>query len=381
MSTPLHDRVIRYLAASGWRKPEEKGAAGELWVHPASKFTLPIPYQLDRDSGDWAVIAERLALIEDVPVTTITVRFTEQPMDVVNLAAANDIRVKDTIALEAGVTLVQSYWTMLRSSATTAMAPRGYITTYRKSGDDLIAGARLAHTRRGSFIIPILLPLSDPPPDPEPKQDPIPGVSVTAEPEPLERRVMRTFAEALAAIDTVVVQPAKEPQAKVMPELVRAGVSHQFANALHRVLAEQTVSEFSAAFDWAPVGETPTTARKVAIPSEADELVRVVVARLKERAPSRVDEQFVGPIRRVERDPDAETGSVTVQSIRNGRPANVTVRLSPELLDQAWDWARDHRTLVVNSKVERTSDGLIARTNDAVLPVLVEAKDKAESET
>lgn len=377
MNTPLHDRVVRYLAASGWTAPHEKGSAGELWVHPASKFTLPIPYQLDREGVEWRAVAERLAMIENVPVTTITVRFSEQPMDVVNLAAANDIRVKDTIALEAGVALVQSYWTMLRSAATTAMAPRSFITTYRKSGDELIAGARLAHTRKGSFIIPILLPLSDPPPDPNPRQDPIPGVvSVTVEPEPLERRVMRTFAEALSAINTLVVQPAKEPQGTVMPELVRAGVSHQFANALHRVLTEQTVSEFSAAFEWAPVGETPTTARKVAIPSEADELVRVVVARLKEKVPSRVEEQFVGPIRRVERDPDAETGSVTVQSIRNGRPANVTVRLSPELLDQAWDWARDHRTLVVNSKVERTSDGLIARTNDAVLPVLVEAKEQ-----
>lgn len=375
MSTPLHDRVVRYLAASGWRAPDEQGSVGELWRHPSSEVVVPVPYQLEAGSLDWQVLMERLAWIEGVAVADVAARFTDVAMDVVNLRAANDTLVRDTIALEAGVTLIQSYWTMLRSSATTAMAPRPFIRRYRKSGDELIAAARMAHTRKGSFIIPILLPLSEPEPDAETaKAEPLPGMGVTAAREPLERRIMRTFADSLAALDSVAIQPSKEPRAAAVDELVRAGVSHQFVNALHRVLTEETVSEFSANFEWAPVGDPPKTVRAVSIPSAASERLRGVASRLRETSPPRTEEQFVGPIRRVERDPGTDTGFVTVQTVRNGHPASIAVPVSGAILSQAWDWARDHITLVVNSKVRRTGEGLIAQSTDAVTPLMLDVE-------
>jgi hypothetical protein len=51
---------------------------------------------------------------------------------------------------------------------------------------------------------------------------------------------MRTFAESLAALDAVAVQPELEPTSDSVHDLVRAGVSHQFASALHRVLDEDS---------------------------------------------------------------------------------------------------------------------------------------------
>ena len=373
MTTPLHDRVVHYLASTGWRAPEEKGEVGALWRHPTSEFILPVPFQLGADGIDLQVIVERLSRVEGRPAADIAARLAEQATDVVKLRAANDSRIKDTIAFDAGVTLMRSYWTMLRSSATTATGPRAFIRHYRKSGDELVASARMAHTRRGSFVIPILLPLSEPPPDEKAKREPpLQGMEMTAAPEPVERRVMRTFAESLAALDKLVVQPEREPKPSMVPALVRAGVSHQFVRALHDVLTEETVSEFSASFEWAPVGEPPKGVSDVAIPAAALPRVKAVVARLKDERTPRSEEQFVGPIRRVERDPDAETGSVTVQSYRNGHPASIAVRVSSDVLDQAWEWARAHKTLVVNSRVRRTSDGLMAETDDAVMPLMLD---------
>jgi hypothetical protein len=339
---------------------------------------MPVPYELAVGSTDWKVLLDRMAWIEGVSVPDLAARFTELAMDVVNLRAANDDRIKDTIALEAGVTLIESYWTMLRSSATTAMAPSPFIRQFRKSGDGLISAARLAHTRKGSFIIPILMPLPD---EEEPEAaienaDPLPGM-VTMARESLERRVMRTFADSLAALDTVAIQPEKFPRPTQVEVLVRAGVSDRFVLALHRVLTEETVSEFSASFDWAPVGDPPKTVSAVSIPSAASERLKAVAERLRETAPPRAEEQFVGPIRRVERDPHGETGSVTVQAIRNGREANIVVPVSPTVLAQAWDWARDHVTLVVNSKVRRTGEGLIAQDTDALNPLMVNVQTPA----
>jgi hypothetical protein len=375
VTTALRDRVVRYLAATGWLAPEEVGEVGQLWRHPTSSFILPVPDHLVDGGIDWQVITERLARLEGIKVAEVVARLAEQAVDVVNLRAANNIVIRDTIPLEAGVTLVQSYWTMLRSSATTALGPRSFIRRYRKTGDDLVAAARMAHTKRGSFIIPILLPLSEPEPDEKTPEEPtLPNMEVTAAPEPLERRVMRTFAESLAALDTLAVRPEKEPQgSSVVHELVRAGVSHQFVSALYRVLTENAVAEFSAAFEWAPIGDPPKGVREVAIPAAASERIKSVGSHLKDAPTPRFEEQFVGPIRRVERDADADTGTVTVQTFRNGHTANVAVRVSASVLDQAWEWARDRKTLVVQSRVRRTGDGLVAVSSDAVTPLMLDA--------
>jgi hypothetical protein len=219
-----------------------------------------------------------------------------------------------------------------------------------------------------------LLPLSEPEPDDEETtaEPGFPDMEITAAKEPLERRVMRTFAESLAALDSLVVTPEREPQAASVHELIRAGVSHQFVSAVDRVLTEDAVAEFSAAFEWAPVGNPPKGVREVSIPTDARRRLKSVASRLRDTPTKRSEEQFVGPIRRVERDPNDETGTVTVQTIRNGHSASIAVRVSPRVLDQAWEWARDRTTLVVQSRVRRTSDGLIAVMNDAVTPLMLD---------
>lgn len=373
MTTALHDRLVRYLAASGWLPPDEVGQVGGMWRHPESDYLLPVPNDLDAEGIDWQVITERLAMLEGAKVSEVVTRLEGQAVDIANLRAANDIIIHDTIPYKAGVTLVQSSWTMLRSSATTALGPKANIRNYRKTGDELISTARMAHTRRGSFIIPILLPIPDPKPDDEErKQPPLPDMGIATEREPQERRIMRTFAEALAAIDMMAVQPEKEPRPSIDYELIRAGVSHQFANALHDVLTATSVSEFSAKFEWAPIGTPPQGLREVSIPADARDRIRDVARRLKVSPTPRVEEAFSGPIRSVERDPDpgVDTGLVTVQTTRNGRVAHVSVRVSAEILDQAWQWARERQTVVVNSKVRRTSDGLMADKSDAVEPMM-----------
>ncbi|WP_131810361.1 hypothetical protein [Mycolicibacter heraklionensis] len=372
MTTVLHDRLVQYLTATGWIPPEEVGQVGGLWRHPRSDYLLPVPNELDAEGIDWQVITERLAMVEGATVSDVVDRLTGRMVDIANLRAANDIIIRDTIPYAAGVTLVQSSWTMLRASATTALGAKANIRSYRKTGDGLISTARMAHTRRGSFVIPILLPIPDPKPGAKKsKEPPIPGMDETTyEAEPMERRVMRTFAEALAAIDVVAVQPEREPRASVDYELVRAGVSHQLLGALHRVLTETAVSEFSAKFEWAPLGPPPKGLREISIPTAASDRIKVVANRLKTSTAPRLVEAFSGPIRGVARDLDTDSGLVTVQTTRNGHPANVSVRVSAEVLDEAWQWARDRQTVVVKSTVRRTSEGLMADRSDAVEPMM-----------
>ena len=126
-----HDRLTRYLTATGWLAPTDPGPAGGLWRHPQSELLLPVPNDLVEDGIDWQRLVERLALVEEAAVADVLARLDGRMVDIANLRAANDIVISDTIPFTAGVTLVREGWTMLRASATTSLGPRPFIRRYR----------------------------------------------------------------------------------------------------------------------------------------------------------------------------------------------------------------------------------------------------------
>lgn len=224
----------------------------------------------------------------------------------------------------------------------------------------------MAHTKRGSFIIPIHIPI----PEPETVVDTFPGDEFRAAPESAERRVMRTFAQALAAVDELAIRPEREPGGDAIHDLIRAGVSHEFGAALQRVLAEEAVSEFSANFVWAAgVPAPPSTPATVSVPSAAAERVKAVALKLRSEAASKRTEYLTGPIVGVHRDPESQAGIVIVQATRNARLANITINISPEVVDTALDWMKARETVSIESTVHRTSQGLIAERRDSVTPL------------
>jgi hypothetical protein len=79
----------------------------------------------------------------------------------------------------------------------------------------IVAVARDVEARS---IIPLLMPVSEPP-------EIDPGLVDAAPPEPVERRVMRTFAEALTRMHDLVVTPEREPRPEDTLGLMFAGVS------------------------------------------------------------------------------------------------------------------------------------------------------------
>ena len=366
MTTP-RESLTNYLTSTGWVPPVETGPAGGLWMHPDSDLLLPVPHEFIQGGLDWQLIVDRLAQVEGAEPSDVLARLDGRLVDVANIRAANDIVIRDTIPYSAGVTMVRESWTMLRAAATTSIGQRSHIRHYRRSADTIIESARMAHTRRGSFIIPIYLPL----PELETDPDSLPTQELqTAVSESRERRIMRTFAEALAAIKEIAVVPEKELSANGVQDLVRAGVSHEFAASLKRVLAEEAIAEFSATFVWAPGGgPPPRTPSEVSIPAAAAERLKRVSEKLKTAAVPHQTEYLTGPIVGVHRDDEDQSGVVTVQVSRNARLAHVSVNVSREHLDEALDWMKARETVVVQSRVHRSSSGLFADTADAVTPL------------
>ena len=360
--TDMRRSLVSYLQSVGWAAASAEGEEGQVWRRKGSRLAVPVPVELEEGGPEWELILDRLARVEETDTELVEQRIRRRLIDVTNLRAANDLVIADTIPYAVAVSMVRDSWTMFRSCATTSLGARAHIDgNYRRRGDGILELARMAHTRRGSFIIPIYMPV----PEPEEAADQFEGVE-TAPPETYERRVMRTFAESLSVIETVL-EPEVEPTASDLMEMIHAGVSHEFAASLHRILRNESVAEFSAEFEWATgAGPTPQTPRKVEIPSAAAERVERVSRQLKSQKQKRGIEMLTGPIVAVERNHDDTGGVVTIQTVRAARDCHVSVNVSRERLDQALDWMKQRSTALMTGRVHRTGPSLFVDRKDGI---------------
>lgn len=359
----LRESLVSYLSATGWEEPASAGPAGASWSRPGTRLRIPVPEELGSADWLWADVIRRLAEVEGRTFKEVDSAVKGWTCDVTNVRAANDIVIADTIPLEAGAQLVTGAWTMFRACATTSLGGRAHIRgNYRKLAELSVASARMAHTVRGSYVVPIMMPLTLP----EDRRAPLPDMQVVAQ-EPAERRITRTFAEALNGVKQLVVDPEREPKRADIHDLVTAGVSHEFMSALHRIVSAKAVATFSAEFQWSPAAPSPASLpQRVEIPAAAEERLEAVSAHMRQVAPKRLAEVLTGPVVEVRHIPDEPIGSAVIQTTRGGRMAFVRVPVSAARLDQVLTWMRSHETAVISGRVRRDASGLRCDRVDAI---------------
>lgn len=351
--------VRHYLSTSGWNE-QPPGPAGSLWFQDQldqarSERALAVPVHIEPDTSEWKGVLHRLAAFEQRPLHDVYLSITTQFVDVTRFRASDYDQIKGSIPLAAGARLAEAAYSMLRAAATTSQNPRSHIGgNFSKQGEVLAAKARMAHTEEGSYVLPIWMPLT--PPE-RPEQDsPDLGLEFHRASEPPERRVTRTLAQAMTALDEVIVRPEREPTPADLTPLVMAGVSRELVSAVHRVVGGSLVNSLEADFTWASALHSPSAIdRSVFIGSEvADRLKRAADAlRRTRRHPSEVVTGPIVEIRRV----SASFGEVAIDTVRRGRASEVRVRLSGEDFNNSFTWARTERTLLVEGSIETTRAG------------------------
>ena len=162
---------------------------------------------------------------------------------------------------------------------------------------------------------------------------------------------MRTLAEALTAIQTRIIGPAREPKQADLIPAVAAGVSRELVIAVSQVLRNPAVALLEASFQWASSATAPAAIPGyVQLPSEANPLL-VTAARLLQQSRREPHEQITGPIIEVRHIVSDPSGSVSIQTVRHGRPAEVRVLLSAKQLDPTYEWMRSARTIMVEGQI------------------------------
>jgi hypothetical protein len=345
--------VWDYLLLTGW-SVESEGVAGTL----VAKGDVRIGVPRKSDNVLLSGVITRIAEAEGRPYGAVAQQIRYLHFDVAYLRAANDYRIADTIPLEVAAKIITSARTMLRSTATTARGLRGQIGTYSSVGDEVVKETLMGHTEKGSFVIPVLVPIPAPK-NVEPHVDV--GQPTIAEldvhrtaPEPFERRVTRTFAQSMGAMQALVIGPAKTPTRDQVHELVYRGVSREFCVALVNILEQSAVAEFGATVQWTPTVPVPNTlASDVTIDADAVGLVTKVASQLRRSKiePSSVFTGTIVELRHVEPDP---FGEIAVSTVRRGHQSEIRVRLPFDHYAQAWEWHRAGQSVLVEGKVRRS---------------------------
>jgi hypothetical protein len=353
-------RDIRlYLQFEGWDE-HPPGPAGSLWsktfYETAAPMTATVAVPEVDDDAVMPRIVAKLSSVLHQSEDLVTLRIKYYAYDRTDMRAVNNLLDDfDSIPLKTAETIIASVQQLLRSCGTTAFGSKADLKGhYSDYGRNVMNVARMAHTKQGSFIIPVLvrLPLDEI----NPQDGNAPGIQGTlvasSPPEPIQRRVMRTFAQSMDAVSKAIIEPGTEPTLERLHAAVEMGVSREMCVALKRILEQPTISELDTTFHWAPAFEaSKSTPSQVSIPAEARDLIDMAAHLLKNNQiePPRT---LSGKIIALRHEPETPLGLVTIATARNGRPAEVTVRLPYERYLQALEWHADRRTLIVHGEVQ-----------------------------
>jgi hypothetical protein len=351
---PTVNDLRAYLRLNGWAE-QSPGPVGAVWSRAEARLGVPHEPDTTLISG----VVQRIAAAERRPPEVVANEVRHVLFDVTNLQASGFYGETDAIPLETGARILVGARAMFRATATTARRERSQIgQSYSKIGDDLVREVLMGHTRHGSYIIPVLMPL------PEPETADLHQQTLDyhmgpelhrAPPEPFARRVVRTFAQSMQAVRELVVEPARVPLADGIHELVYRGVSREFCSALVSVLKQRAIEAFEASVTWAPAIRAPETMpHRVAIEAAAVDLVAKTAEKLRRQ---RVDSSsvFSGTIVQLRHEShDDPYGEIAVSTVRRGRPSEVHVRLRMEEYLKAWEWHSRGQAVLVEGSVRRT---------------------------
>ena len=369
----LYDNLRGYLITHGWAE-QRPGRLGTFWYAPGSpdeRNALIVPLQVQPGSFEWRSVVRRLANFEQKPVDDIIVDIATQYVDVTRLRAAGEDVFQGSIPLKAGVKLVSSARSILRSVGTTARRPRAAIDgKYSPVGDDIVAQARMAHTEDGSYVVPILMPLP-PPSSADSDEDAFPGMEIERMPvESSERRIMRMLAQSIAAANEVIVRPEQSPRntADLLP-FIAAGGSKELLTALNVILNDPTVTQLETKFSWAggiqaPGGVADTVVLETGAVPRLERAARLLHS--SERFPGQI---YSGQIVTIMHRPGEDYGDIEVDTVRNNRRCRLRVHLQGEIFSKTYIWAHDERAILVEGEVEKVGRRLTISHPRRVLPL------------
>lgn len=314
-------QVRRYLLANGWF--EDGTLKGVAWVwhrHDSNDAEVVLPvYGQARDFS--ARIFDSISALSEFErreLTDITSDIKNLSVDIIGIKVSHQDVEGGSIPLNDGVLLIERARDLMISVVLSALDKKKHFTGVRpKEANDYIEKLRLGQTEVGSYVVNVLVPISAE----EEKQEDLDKTSFA-------RIVTRNLSSGLSALREALTTFRLQGDPQVFEKTVERGVSSNMCEALLGLSGATRTRTFSIVITPAPAE------RQIEDQSLTFEFGSYSIEAL-ESAMEFFGENYVlsekrieGFIKRLDRTPGEENGSVTIFANLSGNEKNVVVELS-----------------------------------------------------
>ncbi len=252
----------------------------------------------------------------------------------------------NSISLKEATNILEGARALAIASACSAIKRRSYHGSRRRPerARRFADAVRMGHTRRGSFVIPIISPVhSDQTTVLDQEQQ---TLDLVGESNFFPRRATGMIADTLKLLHDLAVNPEHTPEYKELSRAVVDGLSADTCAATAQILKAAGNAGVKVSFNWAVTSPPPRVgAEQLSFPAEAIEPIKDIENSL--RSGVQVDDTVLyGFVSSLERDQGEPMGTVKVRAIINGRTRPVSVTLSEPEYHIAAE-ANDLRTRVI----------------------------------
>ncbi|MBN9119976.1 MAG: hypothetical protein J0I06_12575 [Planctomycetes bacterium] len=337
MLRPLE--VAAYLRSTGWN---QKAASTKVsvWGRKSGDDEFEATVPLVATVRDYALrmgdVLRVIAAAENRSQAQVYTDLLTTFADVVRIRI-DDPEAKDgTLSIEAHAQIAQRARDLLLAAACSATEHRAvWPATKPARAVEQVRKLRVGQSERGSYIVTVISRVSPA------LETPADGRLFEAE-VPFERQVVQTLATSLATLDTAAATAALSGKFDSFAESVAHGVSANLCDAVAGLWGDdgqQRTLEFS--FTWSPARPLEVSApERVRFTADSIPVIREASRVMKERAPMS-DFRIEGPVVKLDRQPDAASGKVTVFGAVENRPTRVTLELSEPQYSRAVAAHRD----------------------------------------
>lgn len=348
--TATHEDLVTWLQEHRWQQKTD-GPLGALWAPPGGSDDdlVGVLHGIDEQAREWNPTIQRVAEAEEIEPTELHRFFAGLWVDEVEFVARGTRR--DALPLVEANLLMQVASTAVRTTATTAIAPRGAIRGgYLAGGERVVKRVEFAHTRPGSFVMPVRYRILRHELDEEAAelQDQLsPEFTRVENLETEERKASRTLMLAMSTVVSDIIQPAREPGAAAIADITARGVTSELLLAVRDYLrSPDETRSLQVRAQWAGKLKDPAGVPGVIQAersTEAAELLERTALRMREQR--RDDQETVsGPVVGVRlletvRDERTQVPSVaTIQAARKGRTTLIDVEMPREHFSNVTEW-------------------------------------------
>lgn len=348
--------VTQWLRIHGWVHAGSLGNIAQRWQRADAGVVVPLLASSPDFSLRWSEMLQRLARSFDTDPAGVLLAVVKSGSDIAEFRASGQI--DDSLPLGDAASFIDSVRRAMQASANSALAPRGYFGhSLPDAARDHARGVRMAQTRRGSYIVPVIsrLPVLEPDDD----EDAVLFNEPTF--QPFARRAMLTLARGLEALRDLTHEEAEPARSRIV-EAVGAGVSYELCDAIIATLDTDSITDLDVSFTWAerlPISKEPSSLRleSAAIP----QLRRV--GRFLRGEPMIGRQTVVGYVKGLDRGGEDEDGRITLRMLDNDKARNVYMTLSEDDYNKAGD-ANTRRRMVSATGVLHREPGRALRVSE-----------------